>query len=818
MEDELPSWYHGKIGRAEAESILSTVLDTDGRFLIRNASHGNGYVLSAVQDRVITHFQIRTEHAGNRDFLTFDTETSQGPLFRTLAGVVHYLINTPNLLPNPLGDWIPCETNTTSRQDSSKRGGMTQNIDDALCDALAAQGAVYAEPIEYAAQNPSVLGRTPAFQVKRGSVAFFDSEDVIRIVQTEVDQSGNKIVVCENQHNRRAKIPFGSSDIQLVPFLVANKSRGSPSGPAPPLPRRGSTVQEKTGHVSQGYEQFLPVNQRALKTASKADEDIVYREVIMEGFLQKLPPAGNTFRGWKRRWFRLVVVISNTAMEKDGPLVLEYYDKPESPKPKGVINLGKAQKISRVDPADERAKKLSKVRPELLFKIVLQHRTYPLQAESPELVVQWLKVLNETLGLTETGDKVYVAKPVAKTGHFAYQFKCRALKGQNAEEGFPCTLLLQERKVIVTSDSSGQSMSWYYSDLQQYGYVKRILWIRATAESSYAGMSCFSTPDAEAIWTVIRDRLREGNDEEFNGFNSSGTSHIGWGSRVGARTTNLSKSTLTTRVIFGRTVGASELMSAGIAVVMTPYKAANQQQMDLKMGEIIPILSSKEFADEGFLLTEESENRFLLVKESCVQIHEHEFSSLNDEDDLLDGVEVSLMDPAAPAYEVPVLLALQKPQATEKSGPVTPAPSDPNRMYEYAPIGEMRDAAGYPNSSGDDAEYVNASMDYINAATIQHDMANADLATQGKRLSGDGKSDKVEYVNASVAGMRVTRKTGDPAGFVDVRDADVGYVNAAAMTAAAHQNPAIPGEMRSRSKDTNLTPNRLGRQGSNSDL
>ena len=307
---------------------------------------------------------------------------------------------------------------------------MTQNIDDALCDALAEQGAVYAEPIEYAAKNPSVLGRTPAFQVKRGSVAFFDSDDVIRIVKTEVDQNGNKMVVCENQHSRRVKIPFGSSDIQLVPFLVANKPRGGPSGPAPPLPRRGSTVQEKTGRVSQGYEQFLPVNQRALRVASQADEDIVYRyvtipvppifyerpehpghrafaaavqdtrtppahpflslmtphnptffcthccalilggrdsiyacrEVIMEGFLQKLPPSGNTFRGWKRRWFRLVVVISNTAMEKDGPLVLEYYDKPESPKPKGVINLGKAQKISRVDPADERAKKLSKVR------------------------------------------------------------------------------------------------------------------------------------------------------------------------------------------------------------------------------------------------------------------------------------------------------------------------------------------------------------------------------------------------------------------------------------------------------------------------
>ena len=45
------------------------------------------------------------------------------------------------------------------------------------------------------------------------------------------------------------------------------------------------------------------------------------------------------------------------------------------------------------------------------------------------LAVFRLKVLNETLGLTETGDKVYVAKPVAKSGQFEYQFKARALKG-----------------------------------------------------------------------------------------------------------------------------------------------------------------------------------------------------------------------------------------------------------------------------------------------------------------------------------------------------------------------------------------------------
>jgi hypothetical protein len=41
--------------------------------------------------------------------------------------------------------------------------------------------------------------------------------------------------------------------------------------------------------------------------------------VIKEGYLQKLPPLGNMRKGWKMRWFKLVVVISSS--ESSGPVV-----------------------------------------------------------------------------------------------------------------------------------------------------------------------------------------------------------------------------------------------------------------------------------------------------------------------------------------------------------------------------------------------------------------------------------------------------------------------------------------------------------------
>lgn len=41
------------------------------------------------------HYQIRHEVLEHRDYLTFDTETDRGPLFRSLSGVLHYVIVHP---------------------------------------------------------------------------------------------------------------------------------------------------------------------------------------------------------------------------------------------------------------------------------------------------------------------------------------------------------------------------------------------------------------------------------------------------------------------------------------------------------------------------------------------------------------------------------------------------------------------------------------------------------------------------------------------------------------------------------------------------
>ena len=90
--------------------------------------------------------------------------------------------------------------------------------------------------------------------------------------------------------------------------------------------------------------------------------------------------------------------------------------------------------------------------------------------------------------------------------------------------------------------------------------------------------------------------------------------------------------------------------------------------------------------------------------------------------DLLDGVDASLMDPVGDPnaqYEVPVLLALQKPVTADPSGAASPGSyraTDPDQLYEYGPLEAARVAAGYPKSGGHSSDYVNASMDYINAA------------------------------------------------------------------------------------------------------
>ena len=80
------------------------------------------------------------------------------------------------------------------------------------------------------------------------------------------------------------------------------------------------------------------------------------------------------FIGWKKRWFKLVIVISEESA-RTGPVWLEYYEKESSVKPKGVINLCDAVRICEVEDGDTKAKAIKKVSESVLFKIVTNDRT-----------------------------------------------------------------------------------------------------------------------------------------------------------------------------------------------------------------------------------------------------------------------------------------------------------------------------------------------------------------------------------------------------------------------------------------------------------
>lgn len=53
-------WFHGKLARENAETLLKEDLQVDGTFLVRESSSSVGdYVLSVLFDGEVIHYQIR---------------------------------------------------------------------------------------------------------------------------------------------------------------------------------------------------------------------------------------------------------------------------------------------------------------------------------------------------------------------------------------------------------------------------------------------------------------------------------------------------------------------------------------------------------------------------------------------------------------------------------------------------------------------------------------------------------------------------------------------------------------------------------------
>eukprot|EP00040_Diaphanoeca_grandis_P026278 m.147034 g.147034 ORF g.147034 m.147034 type:complete len:786 (-) comp30513_c0_seq1:96-2453(-) len=750
---DLPSWYHGSLSRVQAEKVLEAQTPyVEGMFLIRKSSQG-GYVLSSNQPGGVCHFQIKSVRVENRECLTFDTETQQGPLFRTLAGVVHYLLNTKDLLPAALTQWVSTDgpkRMSVSKSPSNQDSGFSQSIDDALYEFridderndYATPDGVEVAPFTYMMNHQSsVRSKQPKYIVKSSSMRGVAKEEVLRLIDGEVSEGGQKLVIFENQNKQQIKIPIDSTAVKVVPFSV---------GAPPPLPRRADMGKDTPSAVSRGYEQFLPLGlipqeeHETRETASSA-ESPYYREVIMEGALQKLPPLGNTMQAWKKRWFQLVVVISGAT--GDGPCVLEYYDKKPDPlssyRRKGMINLTQCGlvKICRVDDDAcelQSSKMVKKVKTNLLLQIVCSDRTYPLLADSAEVASEWITVLNATLGLKENGDRVQVDAPVASTdGPLLYSFKGSVLKGVNFATTYSCTLNLQERKMEVINDDNPEDIkSWFYSDMNQYGYVNRIFWVDAGLDSQFAGMSCFSTPDAEGIWTFIRDRLKASLDGPKDVHRNHTKSNLTWSSKDNA----------TTIEVFGKTVKKSEMHTVGIGVTTKTYVSQGTGQADMKKGDIFPLFATQAFLDDGFYLSDgqnKYECEFELIKADCVDYQEHSSGSF-DVDDLLEGVDTAMME--TPDYLEPVRFVDQlKDKETHK---IVVKLQEAEHDYEYQQADELPTLPKMSKNSKTDHDYVNASSDYINAPAImqQHEELFAKMKSDAEK---DG-----HYVNAAIVGRR----------------------------------------------------------------
>eukprot|EP00039_Didymoeca_costata_P004818 m.76363 g.76363 ORF g.76363 m.76363 type:complete len:907 (+) comp12553_c0_seq1:327-3047(+) len=625
LNQQMPSWFHGKISRKEAEKRLNENDPEDGLFLIRTKKDDTGYVLSLVVEQTHQHFVIiRETDKKGRPYLTFYTESSSGPEFRSLPGVVQYLIKTPGVLPVQLIKWVPATE--VIFMEGGLDSFLSSKFTDALFDAINDVDHDYEYCDDTLEPNIEFVDM-PKFKITRGgSVSSSASglsgresalveNEIITPVSTNTLQDGSLAVICTDQNGQTLAIPY-SSDITVVPILdmgqnsenggemtdkdkvKARKKNGlngrkhhsqgpQRSGPAPapaPPPRsmripnthekattppagKGAKYDKSKTHemhftpslparpppenkvptkpsddsdvpLTRGYERFTlekegPKGSKVTADAHPSPTGEIYREVLMEGTLKKLPQdfAKSKATAWRNRMFKLVITISEeTAIV--GPVLLEYYEKEKF---RGQIELGNVIRICPLEESDLVAPALKKPSKDLLFKIVTKNRTYPLYASSPKDRATWMNKLNETLGLTTAGNPVRKHKRSASnvgedTGDFVVKCLTRTLP---ISQGMMC---IREKHLSFHNNEekilpSNLVESWHLSDLRAYGFVRQVVWFEAGQDSSVPGVLAFTSPDAEKIWEIVSRNVRSLNsDNENKGGRTDPTrmKDIGW--------------------------------------------------------------------------------------------------------------------------------------------------------------------------------------------------------------------------------------------------------------------------------------------------
>ena len=377
--------------------------------------------------------------------------------------------------------------------------------------------------------------------------------------------------------------------------------------------------------------------------------EVFYRDVVFEGWLQKLPPSRNWSQGWKTRWFRLVIVISAGELD-DGPVILEYLDKPgEDGVIKGKVDLSPVVRISRMAPDRSKVAKparSSRIANRLLF-VELPNRTYPLLAASPQDADKWTQQLTDTMGLDSQGSmqRKDSFSGFTQAESSLMEASCEAVV---LNRNLPCRgevkvalrgdqLSLEPLRFAATATST---VSWRVTSISAYGHTKHIVWLEIARGYAHAGVVCFSTPSAATLWealnhnlfvikgTAAGTKLRCSRNQQMS-WRSYGGDVDAERQRVGSPVALVDAPD----ELFGEALGREDFRSAGVAIVREAYAPVGPGERELKDGEIVNLLACRLYLERGFWLGTSGggsgkPREFFLVKDSCVELYDRGFAHL----------------------------------------------------------------------------------------------------------------------------------------------------------------------------------------------
>eukprot|EP00050_Salpingoeca_kvevrii_P011433 m.15338 g.15338 ORF g.15338 m.15338 type:complete len:862 (+) comp3429_c0_seq1:93-2678(+) len=643
---DLPSWFHGRLGRDEAESILASNGGKDGLFLVRESPSTGGYVLSlcsSAEPGGRIHYQIRAVDtpAGRR--LVLDTETEgASPMFVSLSGVMQYLLRSPQALSCPLRSWCAriLEPPAPTPEAPPTRPSIASSLLGAVQDALSSNGLSSESPRESWYENPSALNDAPQLLVRTGSdrnpgVDIVTGEivptlkgDILTPMSMEVDDSGEESVICRNQHGRLLRFPAGC-DMAVLPMGLET------IGP-PPVPSR---TQRPPLRSRQSLSDVITEAGGLSLTSRREDPDCFFRDIIMEGYLYKLPPAGNRVQIWRKRYFKVAINIHRVISV--GPVMLEYYSRPKDRQAKGIIDLDPVVRISRPNFADELvAKRFKGIDKTLCFEIELPLRTYCIHTDKSADVDRWIMTLKDIMGMTPEPSRPPSPMNLGDRREFKGTILNREIKNHDG------ILVCEPMQLILKCPQTSATLkAWSYLDLHLFGFVRQVFWFELE-EGSGTGIFCFSTPDASSIYRAVDYFL--GKSGRTSRKRDSRRHNMSWSSvqtdSVRTRTPSVAaeKGPIT---LFGKVLSPEDLQPVAIAVALRSYTARSPREFDMHEGQAFDVSATREFVDEGFWLACEPGSRERkLLPVALVQLQDHEFGNLRDMDDALRGSADSLLE------------------------------------------------------------------------------------------------------------------------------------------------------------------------------